>query len=142
MKNLHQEIIEAIRNEDAAALRHILEEIHPYDIAQALLELDEEERIHFSKLTDEELADLLEELDYEEQESLLETVGPMRGVRIIERMAPDDAADYLGELEETEKEEILSKLNPESANDIRQLLAYPENSAGGLMTTDFCFIPA
>ncbi len=136
-ENLHQEIVEAIRNEDAATLRQILEEIHPYDMAQALLELDEEERILFAKLTDEELADLLEELDYEEQEALLETMGPIRGVRIIERMAPDDAADYLGELDETDKEEILNKLDPESADDIRQLLAYPENTAGGLMTTDF-----
>lgn len=136
-ENLHQEIAEAIRKEDAAMLRQILEEIHPYDMAQALLELEEEERVLFGKLTDEELADLLEELDYEEQEALLETMGPIRGVRIIERMAPDEAADYLGELCEAEKEEILTKLDPESAGDIRQLLAYHENTAGGLMTTDF-----
>lgn len=137
---LNNEIVEAIRNEDAETLRHILDEIHPYDMAQALLNLDEEERKIFSKLTDEELADILEELDHEEQQSLLETIGLVRGARIIERMAPDDAADYLGELNEAEKEEILSKLDQEIASDIRQLLRYPDNTAGGLMTTDYFFL--
>jgi len=134
---LLHEILEAIKNEDAHALRTFLEEIHPYDMAQALLQMDEDERILFRKLTDEELADLIEELDYEEQQSLLQKMGPTRGIRIIEKMAPDDAADYLGELEKEERAEIIAKLSPDFAADINQLLNYPENSAGGLMTTEF-----
>lgn len=134
---LLQEILEAIKNEDAHALRTFLEEIHPFDMAQALLQMDEDERVLFRKLTDEELADLIEELDYEEQQSLLKKMGPARGIRIIEKMAPDDAADYLGELDEEERTEIIAKLRPDFAEDINQLLNYPENSAGGLMTTEF-----
>ncbi|MEN1760003.1 magnesium transporter [Anoxynatronum sibiricum] len=131
------EIIAAIKNEDTHTLRQFLDEIHPYDMAQALLQLDEDERVLFHKLTDEELADLIEELDYEEQQSLLQKLGPARGIRIIEKMAPDDAVDYLGELEESERKEIISRLNPAFAADINQLLRYPENTAGGLMTTEF-----
>jgi magnesium transporter len=134
---LLNEILEAIKNEDAQTLRQYLEEIHPYDMAQALLQLDEDKRILFGKLTDEELADLLEELDYEEQQSLLQKLGPARGIRIIERMAPDEAVDYLGELAEKERRNIIGRLSPEFAADVRQLLDYPENTAGGLMTTEF-----
>ncbi|WP_283409702.1 magnesium transporter [Anoxynatronum buryatiense] len=136
-ETLLHEIIAAIKNEDTHTLRQFLDEIHPYDMAQALLQLDEDERILFHKLTDEELADLIEELDYEEQQSLLQKLGPARGIRIIEKMAPDDAVDYLGELEESQRKEIISRLNPAFAADINQLLRYPENTAGGLMTTEF-----
>lgn len=134
---LLHEILQAIKNEDSHTLRTILDKIHPYDMAQALLQMDEDERVLFRKLTDEELADLIEELDHEEQQSLLHKMGPTRGIRIIEKMAPDDAADYLGELEEKERLILLSQLRPDFATDIRQLLNYPENTAGGLMTTEF-----
>jgi magnesium transporter len=134
---LLEEILEAIKNEDAQTLKHFMEEIHPYDMAQALLQMHEDERILFGKLADEDLADLLEELDYEEQQSLLHALGPARGIRIIEKMAPDEAVDYLGELEEEEQRDIIDRLSPEFAADIQQLLHYPENTAGGLMTTEF-----
>ena len=136
------EILEAIKNEDANALRTFLDEIHPYDMAQALMQMEEDERDLFHKLTDEELADVLEELDHEEQQSLLEKLGPARGIRIIEKMAPDEAVDYLGELEEDEREEIVEQLSPEFAEDIKHLLLYPENTAGGLMTTEFFVLHA
>jgi magnesium transporter len=136
-ERLLHEILEAIQNEDAQTLRNYLEEIHPYDMAQALLQMDEDERVLFHKLTDEELADVIEELDYEEQQSLLQKLGPARGIRIIEKMAPDDAVDYLGELDEDERKDIISRLNPAFAADINHLLRYPENTAGGLMTTEY-----
>ncbi|MDW7671683.1 MAG: magnesium transporter [Bacillota bacterium] len=139
---LLNEILEALKNQDTQALKVFLDKIHPYDLAQALLLMEEDERVLFRKLTDEDLADVIEELDYEEQQSLLQKLGPARGIRIIEKMAPDDAADYLGELEESERQKIISRLAPDFASDINHLLRYPENTAGGLMTTEYFVLHA
>ena len=139
---LLQEILEALKKEDTSALRTFLDEIHPYDLAQALLQLEEDDRMLFQKLTDEELADVIEELDHEEQQSLLEKMGPTRGLRIIEKMAPDDAADYLGELNEEAQTEIIQQLSPAFAADVEHLLGYPDNTAGGIMTTEYFVLHA
>ena len=56
---------------------------------------------------------------------------------VLEEMAPDEAADLLAELPEDRSQELLNLMEHEEADDVRKLLAYPEDSAGGIMTTEF-----
>jgi len=63
-----------------------------------------------------------------------------RAVKILDEMDPDDAADVLGALPEETTEELLGLLEPKESEDIRTLLEYPENTAGGIMTTEYAYI--
>jgi magnesium transporter len=60
---------------------------------------------------------------------------------LLEEMAPDEAADLLAELPEDRSQELLSLMDVDEAKDVRKLLAYPEDAAGGIMTTEFIAIP-
>ncbi len=55
-------------------------------------------------------------------------------------MSPDDAADFLADLPEEKAEELLDIMEPEESDDLRKLLEYPENTAGGIMTTEFAYV--
>ena len=89
---------------------------------------------------DETAADALEHLEPEKQKSLIEEVGTARAADIIEEMDADDAADLLGELPETQQHELLAEMEPETAGELRELAKYEEDTAGGLMTTDYVWI--
>jgi Mg/Co/Ni transporter MgtE len=60
-----------------------------------------------------------------------------RAAEILDEMSPDDAADLLADLPEDKAEELLDLMEPEESQDLRKLLEYPENTAGGIMTTEF-----
>ena len=90
----------------------------------------------------ETLADTLEEVETDFQVSLVENMSDEKVADILEEMDPDDAADLLAELPQERRDELLEQMEDEAAEDVRGLLAYPEDSAGGIMTTDFVSIPA
>jgi Mg/Co/Ni transporter MgtE len=64
-----------------------------------------------------------------------------RAADILEEMDPDNAADLLQDLDELEKEEILRRMDREEAEDVEELLAYQEDTAGGIMTSHFITVP-
>src|SRR5258708_39911659 len=63
------------------------------------------------------------------------------GADILEEMDPDDAADILGDLEPERARDLLSRMETEEADDVRELLTYDDDSAGGLMTNDIVTVP-
>jgi magnesium transporter len=85
----------------------------------------------------ERLADTLEEVEPDFQASLVESLPDEKVADVLEEMAPDEAADLLAELPEDRSESLLKLMQRDEAEDVRKLLTYPEDSAGGLMTTDF-----
>lgn len=87
-------------------------------------------------------ADIFQELEREEQLRLLRMIGPEKAVSILDEMSSDDAADLLAELEYPHRRQLLSLLPKEEAKELRSLLAYPEQSAGGIMTTELLAFPA
>ena len=87
------------------------------------------------------LADTLEEVEPEFQASLVEGMPDERVVDVLEEMAPDEAADLLAELPEDRSQELLELMEDEEAADVRKLLAFPEDSAGGIMNTEFISVP-
>ena len=83
-----------------------------------------------------EVADLLEEMPDEEAAALIETLDLERAAHILEEMEPDDAVDLLADLTEADRTALLGEMRPEESTPLRRLLAYDENTAGGLMTPE------
>ena len=117
---------------------------HPADIAEILSQAPNEHVLSLFRAVDEELQpDVLAELDAESStaQTLLEELSPDQLSDIVEEMSPDDAADVIGELDEQRSEAVLDLMEEEESEEVRTLLQYPEDSAGGIMTTDFTTLP-
>src|SRR5262249_54121433 len=122
------------------------EEMHPADLAD-VVELLPSERVSLflSALPKERAADVLEYLNEELRAEILETMSARQAAELVTAMTPDDRADAieaLSELSEEHAEEVLSEIPTEARRETEQLLKYPPNSAGSLMTTEFVSVPA
>jgi len=116
----------------------MLEKLHPADLADIVEELGPEERESiFESIDSEVAADTLSEVDPKMQASILESLEAEKAAEIVEEMAPDEAADALAELEEETSREILEEMDAEPKAEVRELLDFPEDSAGGLMNTEY-----
>jgi Mg/Co/Ni transporter MgtE len=112
--------------------------LHPADLADIIEDLSGRERsAMFHALDPETAADALEEIDPKIQKSLIEETPVEKASDIVEEMSPSDAADLLADLPEEKAEEILEGMEKEKAEDVRELLVHPDETAGGLMTTGF-----
>jgi len=118
-----------------------LKKLHPADIAEIVDQLSINDSITIiNSLDDEVAADALEEISPERQVSLFEEMETKRAADILEEMSPDDAADLIGELSDDRAQELLKLMDPEEAKDVESLLKYPEDTAGGIMTTEFASV--
>ena len=118
-----------------------IKKLHPADMAEIVDQLGLNESLNIlNSLDDESAADTLEEVSPERQVSILEGMDSQRAAEILDEMSPDDAADVLADLPEEKAEELLDLMEPEESNDLRKLLRYPENTAGGIMTTEFAYV--
>ena len=116
--------------------------LHPADIADIVEELGSRDReAVFESLSEEIAADTLEEMEHEDQVAVIQQMDTGRAVEILDEMPPDVVADILGELTEDRSVEILHRLDRDEAEDVEELLAYPEDTAGGLMTTEVLQVP-
>lgn len=122
-------------------LRQVKEGMHPSDLVDLVDELtDEQKKELFELLSDEEAALIIQEMEEFDRVSLLKLLTRHRASAILKEMAIDDATDLLGELPSEEATELLALIE-EEADEIRGLLKYPEDTAGGIMTTDFISLP-
>jgi len=116
-----------------------LAKLHPADIADIVNELSPDDRnAVFAALDDEKAADTLEEIDEPGmQASILERLDVERASDILEAMAPDEVADLLADMPRERAQQLLQKMEEDEAEDVEELLAYREDTAGGLMTTEY-----
>jgi Mg2+ transporter MgtE len=117
--------------------------LHPADIADIVEEMGADDRRQvFEELDVETAAEALSEVEPEMQASIVTDLDEERAADILEEMAPDEAADLLQDLPEQQREDLVDLMQKDEAEDVEELLTYPEDSAGGIMTTDFIALPA
>jgi len=115
-------------------------------LAEAIAGLETDElRTVLAALGSERSADVLEELEPEEAADVLQQLTDADAADVLEEMDPDDATDVFQEMREDDApgaERVLAQMEADEAEDVRQLLRYAEDTAGGIMTTDFLVVPA
>ena len=137
MKERAADLLGLVREGRVAEFLELAEQLDPADLADVLAEADEDERVEIVKLLPPSLSgQALSELPQEEHaEETLAALEPEEAAEIVEGLPDDDAADLLGELEPREQQLILSKVEDvEQREEVRELLQYDPESAGGLMT--------
>src|SRR5580692_1799864 len=113
----------------------LLEDMHPADLADIVEELSPDDRESiFENIDSEVAADALTEVEPSIQASILESLETETAADIVEEMAPDHAAD---ELEEETSEEILEEMESEPKSEVEELLEFEEDTAGGMMNTEY-----
>lgn len=117
----------------------ILNEYHASEIAILFESLTKEDRQRIINLLPVEIAsEIISEMHEEAHpEELLLQLHPDKRTEIVEELDYDDATDIISQLEEHEQKEILGELSENDASSIRNLLSYDEDTAGGLMNTEF-----
>jgi CBS domain-containing protein len=119
-----------------------LARLHPVEIARLAEALSYHHGSEVVEaLDDETAAETLEEMQAERQARILGDMDQERAADILEWMSPDEAADVLGDLPEEKAEELLGLMDQEEQADVAELLPYEDDTAGGLMTTEFVTLP-
>lgn len=114
-----------------------LHELHPADVADVLEQLSASQRARvFEHLDNDQAAEAISELEDELQADVLDDLTDERASDILEIMDPDDAADILGDLPYDKAETLLRLMGVREEGEVRKLLGYRENTAGGIMTTE------
>ena len=121
-----------------AALRDILLVMYPSDIAELFYDVEEEKIPLLFRLLPKELAaETFVEMEPEAQELLIRSFSDNELKEIVDELYVDDAADLVEEMPANVVKRILKQADPEMRKSINQILRYPENSAGSLMTTEY-----
>jgi magnesium transporter len=127
------------------AVREAVSEFHPEDIAELLEDLSAREAVALVRaLPTETAADVVERLSPHRQVLVFNAIDMGRAVELLGEMDPDDRVDLLQELEEDDAAALLAALErrePEAAEEVRELVQYEPETAGGLMTTEFASLP-
>ena len=119
-----------------------LARLHPVEIARLAEALSYHHGSEVvESLDNETAAETLEEMPPESQARILGDMDEERAADILEWMSPDEAADVLGDLPEEKAEELLGLMEDQEQADVAELLTYEDDTAGGLMTTEFVSLP-
>jgi magnesium transporter len=119
-----------------------LARLHPVEIARLAEALSYHHGSEVvESLDDETAAETLEEMPAAQQARIIGDMDEERAADILEWMSPDEAADVLGDLPEEKAEELLGLMEGEEQADVVELLPYEDDTAGGLMTTEFVTLP-
>jgi magnesium transporter len=137
--------VRQLLREDPSQLAALLEEIHDEDLADLIELLADEEAAQLLKtLTARDAAPIFERLDEDTQEAMVEQLGVDNVASIAAEMSADERTDLIEALPEAVGDtllESLEKVDPEAAAEVEELAKWPEDSAGGLMTTDYISVP-
>ena len=134
-KELIHQLEHLIQSRNDEQLEILLNDLHHADIAEILDELDFDEATYIFKVLDsEKTAEILLELEDDLRENILSRLSPKEIAEELDELETNDAADIIAELSQEKKEEVISELQDvEHAKDIVELLRFDEDTAGGIM---------
>jgi len=119
-----------------------LARLHPVEIARLAEAFSYQHGAEIvESLDDETAAETLEEMAAARQAQIIGDMDKERAADILEHMSPDEAADVLGDLPEEKAEDLLNRMEDEEQLEVAELLPYEDDTAGGLMTTEFVTLP-
>ena len=135
---LISKILDFINSSDDNSILETFSNYHHADIAEIIEELNSEEATYIIKLLDsEKTSDVLMELDDDYREKILKNLSIKEIAEEVEELDSDDATDIISELPEEKRKKVISKIiDAEHKADIKELLKYDEDSAGGLMAKE------
>lgn len=140
MRVILPELKELIQEKEEKLIRDLFRFFDPADVADIWDELTSDERRYL--ITTVEIfdaTDIFESLKTEQQQEILKTISRDKVKAILDRMSPDDRVDFIAELDKEEQDIYLKLMASEEEAETEELLTYPEDSAGGLMTTDYAY---
>jgi magnesium transporter len=138
---LVSEIEVLLQRNDSAALRAYLSDLHPSDLAEVIEQFEPDVGARLLALSNaEDAAEALDEMEAPLQRDVLASMSQPQIAGIIDEMPDDDLADLVGDLGEDQAQRLLSLLDVHDAKELRKLLQYPEDTAGGIMTTEFVWV--
>ena len=119
-------------------VKELISKMYEHDIADILEELPLKEMIKvFRLLPKSQAADVFSYFDTDTQADMITMLSETEAINIINDMAADDATDLIDEMPANVVKRLLNKVDKETRRDINQLLKYPDNSAGSIMTTEY-----
>ncbi len=138
---LIQSIVDLIDTNAKESLLTIFADLHPADIAEIINYLKvEHAKYAFSILDAETASEVVTELDEHLREEILKDIDAQTITDIVEELHSDDATDIVSELPEPIAEHVLENIDEEDAEEVKELLKYDEDTAGGIMTSNFVFV--
>lgn len=136
------QIIKALKEGKKKEFQAILEELQPYDIARIFEGLPEKHHTRFLLfLTPEQIAELIQELEKVHQLKILTKLGIEKSGQVMDLMDNDDLASLLENLSPDKIEELLSGMKQEESKIVQNIMNYPPETAGRIMTNRFVWIP-
>ncbi len=140
-EDLIDEIRELIAERKELGIRGLTDRLGPSDWADIMPRLDEDEvAALLETIPSSEIPEILEELDPANAAAILRLQPREEAADLLEAIDPDDATDIIAELPSEDREQILLAMEPDEAAEIRELSAYPPDTAGGRMTPAFVAI--
>lgn len=136
--NLFQPLTPNLNKLTLSATKQLLSRLHPADIAQMIQRLPDRERfVLISALTPKLSAEVILELTPEIQANILEQIGVEKASGILRHFPPDEATDLISDLPGEKAKKMLEFMSEKDAQAVESLLRHKEDTAGGLMTTEF-----
>lgn len=136
--NMTEQLLEILHAGDAAALKKFYDSMEPYDYAQLIEDLDDDDlKPALNLLEEDDLAEVMKQADEKQQLRMAKFLDNDRLLEAFEHMQKDDIVDMLGEFPTWRRKEVINLMKKSDRQIITRLLQYDEESAGGIMTTDY-----
>ncbi|HAJ74010.1 MAG TPA: magnesium transporter [Lachnospiraceae bacterium] len=141
-QELRDQLMGLMESRKFAKLREAAEEMNPADIAAVLDSIEDEDSLKMFRLFPKDIAaDVFPLMDEDAQHYIIMSLSTKEASVVIDNLMSDDAADLLEEMPANVVTRLLSAAKPDTRQDINQLLQYPEDSAGSVMTTEYITLP-
>lgn len=135
---MKQNIEKLIKDKKYSKIKEMLNKMNEYDIANIFEDIPHNEMVKLFRLLNKDIAaDVFSYLETDTEAKIISSLSDNEAVSIINDMAADDATDLMDEMPANVVSKLLSKVSANTRRDINQLLKYPDNSAGSIMTVEY-----